>query len=789
MECGILVRIIKRTLIGLCALVIIAGISGYLLLSGSMPQYQGKLTNKGFSAETIVQRDSIGTAIITGENRIDISHALGFVHGQERFFQMDLLRRSGAGELAELFGEELLEIDKERRIHQFRLRAGEIVDNLSPMEKANLDAYVTGVNQGLVALSVKPVEYLLLGTEPIQWRSEDSILVAFAMYFELQDSSGKVDMSRGTMKRLLPDSVYAYLTNHKSPWQSLLVENEHKYAEFPAQKEFAYIQSSITTSKKIYLPERKLGGSNQWAVQTHKDGKKKAIIANDMHLGLGVPNLWFRAALNYKHDSKLVNVNGVTLPGLPLMVIGSNTKIAWTFTNSQTNLDDVFTIEEFGDYYLTNRGKSKYIKEVEIINVKDSKAEHFTIRKTPYGPVLPEKYFDKSVILRWLAHHRKSVNLNLLTMELSGDVNQAIANSRLVKMPTMNFMVADHLGNIGWTLIGPLSKQRNGYSGQVPIALTRIPDGPSMDLLDAKDYPTIINPRSGILWTANNQTTNGVWGEILGDGAYVNGSRAQQIHKRLLSLEKPAVQDMLDIQLDDEAMFLARWHQLLLNLIERSPAGTVPAELSDRLRHWQGHAEVNSVAYYVVREFRLAARVDILEKLFQQCTLGWNKFDMVSFDYEEPSWDIINHQVTNFLDSNVENWDQQLLIYLNRVIAPYRKADGKLRLEEMKWGEHNKAAIRHPLSEALPFFSRWLDAPADALAGDYNMPRIARPSMGASERMAVMPGDEKHAIFHMPGGQSGHVLSPFYIKGHADWVKGVPTKLLPGAPIYQLSLH
>lgn len=773
----------------LVALVAVLGY-GYHMLQQSKPQYEGEVSQLGLSAEVSVARDAQGIAVIQGQNRVDVSHALGFVHAQERYFQMDLLRRAAAGELSELFGKDALVYDLDRRLHQFRQRAQGIYRNLTAAERQNLDAYVQGVNQGLNALAAVPVEYSLIGEVPRPWAAEDSLLVAYAMYFDLQDSTGGFDITRGIMQHTLPADLYAYLTDHETDWRSVLIEGEHEYAQFPPLSSFDFLRRPASASTYSTPPDRHLGGSNQWAVRFERDGKMQAILANDMHLGLGVPNLWFRTSLNYKHEGQAVAVNGVTLPGLPVMIIGSNGKVSWGFTNSQINLDDVFVLESAGEnQYLSHEGVCDFDVEVETILVKDAEAEQLTIRKTPYGPVLRNQYFGQDAVFRWTAHLPDSVNIRHFDFELAENVTEAIAMSRQVKMPTMNFMLADHAGNIGWTLIGPIPAKREGYTGLVPVELMSLPTAPAMDVLDAADYPTLINPESGLLWTANNQTASGAVGDLLGDGAYINGSRAKQIHLRLLATENPSIDSMLAIQLDDEAMFLKRWHQLLVDLLQRHQPASIPAQLVSELNAWDGHARADSAAYFVIREFRWAATNDILGKLFAEGVAEWDGFDLISFDYEEPVWNIIQHQVGNLLDADQSNWDEQLTLYLNKVIQDYRQGTDGLRLDEMKWGLHNQAAIQHPFSEAVPVLSQWLDAPADPLSGDYYMPLIARPAIGASQRMVVMPGDEAHAVFHMPGGQSGHALSPFYLKGHEDWVQGRKTPLLPGPAIYQMALH
>lgn len=789
---------LKYFLIALALLILLVLLaSGYVysVLSGSRANYTDDVTGLGLSAPVQVSRDAVGIARISGKNRRDVSQALGFVHAQERYFQMDLLRRSAAGELAELFGGELLPYDKERRVHQFRKRAEQLVQRLTPQEQENLSAYVKGVNQGLAQLDSLPVEYLIIDEEPQEWVAADSLLVAFAMYFDLQDANGSFDRTRGLMQHTLPDSVYAYLTDHESPWRSVMINEAHDYVSFPGPDAFDYVKIPQRPVAYASLPERHLGGSNQWAVRFKENGQYRAILANDMHLGLGVPNLWFRTSLHYVADKNIgtaaeVAVDGVTLPGLPVTIIGSNGHVAWGYTNSQINLDDVFLLETLSDQeYLSHLGPRQFVNEVEYIKVKDAETVAMTVRNTLYGPVLADQHLGQTMAFRWLAHHQDSVNLRHFDFETARDVDDIIALSRRVKMPTMNFMVADHLGNIGWTLIGPVPEPRQGYSGLVPVAVAQLHQAPALDVLPAADYPTLINPDSGRLWSANNQTAQGPVADLHGDGAYVNGSRAQQIEKKLIATSQPTIDKMLAIQLDDEALFLSRWRELLLDMIERHQPEVVSQSLVDALQQWDGRASTDSAAYYIVREFRMAAQTDILNKLFADAIEHWDGFDMISFDYEQAQWRIIQEQVPSLLDAQLTSWDEQLTVYLEHVLQPFTSESKQVDLSQMRWGLHSVAAIQHPFSEAAPFLSSWLDAPAEPMNGDYHMPLIARPSVGASQRMVVRPGDEANAVFHMPGGQSGHVLSPFYLSGHDDWKNGEHSPLLPGAPIYELTLQ
>ena len=180
-------------------LVIVVGLTVYLAVRGSLPALDGELSLQGLSSAVVVERDALGVTTVRGSDRLDVARATGFVHAQDRFFQMDLMRRAAAGEISALVGPGALELDKRRRFHRLRSVAREIVARSSPRERALLDAYAEGVNAGLQRLAVRPFEYLILQARPERWLAEDTILVAHAMFFQLNDSDASRDAaSRNT---------------------------------------------------------------------------------------------------------------------------------------------------------------------------------------------------------------------------------------------------------------------------------------------------------------------------------------------------------------------------------------------------------------------------------------------------------------------------------------------------------------------------------------------------------------------------------------------------------------
>jgi penicillin amidase len=283
----------------------------------------------------------------------------------------------------------------------------------------------------------------------------------------------------------------------------------------------------------------------------------------------------------------------------------------------------------------------------------------------------------------------------------------------------------------------------------------------------------------------------------MGDGGFAFGARAKQIRDALFAKTQFTERDLLAIQTDNRALFLARWWQALNLAAQASPQNSALRQLLAADRSWQGRASPNSVSYRLTRAWRLQVNRRIeeillapaIEKLGKEAKPGANGFDYEApgfAGFEDVAWALLQNKPAHLLTSDYANWPALLEAAAQQVVKDM--AD-KGALAERTWGERNTASICHPLAGALPGFAKnILCMPADQLAGDADMPLVAAPGFGASQRMVVSPGKEQDGIIHMPGGQSGHFMSPFWGAGHDDWVKHKPTPFLPGKAEYTLVL-
>ena len=516
------------------------------------------------------------------------------------------------------------------------------------------------------------------------------------------------------------------------------------------------------------------------------------MIANDMHLELRVPDIWFRARLifpNPRRAGETTDVSGASLPGTPAIIAGSNRAIAWGFTNSYADLTDwVRVIADPADpkRYRTADGSEPISTYTESIRVKGEPAEPLEIRETRWGPILADDVDGTPLALAWTAHREGAVNLDLMRLETAETADEGVAIAQQAGMPAQNFLVADRFGNIAWSIAGRIPRRSGGFDPRLPSDWST-PDTGWQGWLRPEELPLISNPPDKRLWTANARIVDeGPFLDRLGDGGYDLGARQGQIRDDLRARDHFTSADMLAIQLDDRAVFLERWHQRLVSLLEHSPSTPLRSSVRTALEDWDGHASTSSVVYRIVRAWRNEVKDTVLDGFAAAVRVHYPEFELPKLGQAEHAvWMLLERRPPHLLPAGYASWEGLQEACLDRVAERLQSQTGGIA--ERSWGERNTARIAHPLSRALPgFLAAYLDMPADPLPGDSNMPRVQGPKFGASERFAVAPGDEAHGYFELPGGQSGHPLSPFYGAGHEDWVQGKPTPFLPGPAIHEL---
>jgi penicillin amidase len=609
--------LIARSLAGALLAVAVLACVVWLWLRASLPEIDGEAIVAGIDADVTIERDVDGIPVITASSRADLAFATGYVHGQDRFFQMDLIRRRAAGELSALVGEAAVGVDKRFRFHRFRARAQRVYADSSDADRTLIDAYTAGVNAGLASLDARPFEYALLGSEPQAWQPEDSLVVVYAMYVTLNDARATKEVRRGLVRRVVPPEVYAWMYPQGTPWDAPLMGAAREVSPIPAADVYSIRHVADTAPPAEEHGRYPLRGSNNWAIAGSLTTNGRALVSNDMHLGHSAPNIWYQARLRVD-GPQAIDVTGVGLPGTPFIVSGSNTKVAWGYTNSYGDWTDAVILQPGATEgtYRTPDGDLEFDVYTETIEVKDADPVEYVIRETVWGPVLDDiDYPDGEIAVSWIAHKPEGLNLGLLRLESASSVAEALDIANTIAMPPQNFVTGDAGGNIGWTIAGAIPRKRE-FDAMVPSDWSTAHGWQGW--LQPDEYPRILNPASGRIWTANARVTDGDALRVIGDGGYDLGARAKQIRDALFASDSFGPEDMLAIQYDDRALFLAPWRELLLELLDTDAASGDAdlADYRDLVAGWNPRAAPDSVGYRLVRAFRL----EVKQRMFHALT-------------------------------------------------------------------------------------------------------------------------------------------------------------------------
>ena len=751
------------------------------------PAMEGEVSLPGLSAPVTIERDAQGTPTIIGNNRQDVAAALGYLHGQERFFRMDALRRYAAGELSVLIGDGTLKTDEAIRVHRFRARARQTVAALTPEERRLMNAYVAGVNRGLADLPGRPFEYWILRASPRPWQAEDSVLAVFAMYLNLQPATPRYEMDIARAEKAVGPEMAAFLYPLTSELDAPIDGTVLPEPPMPSA-----VRAAGAVASRAPAPEMAVVGSNNWAVSGAHTASGAALVANDMHLGLDVPAIWFRARMIVRpaagSSEQPLDEAGVTLPGTPFLVAGSNRHIAWGYTNSYIDTADAVIVEwvdEKAGRYRTPAGPQTIRRVVERLCVR-ADCRDFPVRETIWGPIVGKDAFGRDIAMQWTAHAPDAIRLApALAMEQAKTVAEAIDIAHRSGIPQQNFAVGDTSGAIGWTVIGRVPR-RFGFDGTHAVSFADGSKGWN-GYLEPGETPTVVNPANGRIWTANARVIGGEGFAKLGFGGYDIGARAGRIRDRLLAQEQFAPKDFLSIQLDDVSIRNSFWQKQLLAELARHKADARLQALVEPVRDWGGRAVPDSVGYRIVSQFRQEVVNGLYEAWIGKPEGDPTRKSYVASQAEGPTRRLLRERPAGLVPPGARNWDAFVDKALAEVLADIdEKAGGDVKA--YRWGEVGMAGVRHPLSRAIPALSRFLDPPDVAVPGDAATVRAAAPGFGASERFAVSPGREEEGLFHMPGGQAGNPRTPWYLAGHQDWVEGRAAPFLPGATRWTLRL-
>jgi len=545
-------KIILGIIITFIIVFLIAGFIFYRMLISSLPGYEGETEVEGISNSVEVFRDSMGIPYIIAVNEEDAALALGFIHAQERLFQMDMIRRAGEGRLSEIFGSSTLTFDCMFKTVGINRTVDENIKRINPAALRLLQAYSNGVN--LYIRNAKgnyPVEFDVLDYDPYDWTPEHSLIIGRMLAWEL-NISWWVDISfTNLIQKLGEEKVRDIIPDYPENAPVIIPPELKNYA--PVSMDIINVDREF---RKFMGMDGTHLGSNNWAVNGKLSETGKPIIANDTHLHYTAPGTWFSAVIK----GGIWQAEGFTLPGVPAVVIGKNKSISWGVTNIM--LDDTdFYIEKLDSAKKNYFFKGKWVPlklSQEKIKVKDSADVTLDIRFTHRGPIIsgfhPYKYFfadrkkeqEAVLSMRWLGHDFSDEVFSFYQINRASNWDEFKAAFQNFSLPGQNFIYADNKGNIGYFFGGRLPIRKS-------INPTFIYDG-TTDAYDwkgqisASEIPNLLNPESNFIASANNKTLKNFTHHI--SNLWEPSSRYERIVQLLSGKPRHSSADFKEYQMD-----------------------------------------------------------------------------------------------------------------------------------------------------------------------------------------------------------------------------------------------
>ncbi len=749
----------------------------YATLTSSLPRRDGIAAIPGLAAAVDVELDAHAVPRLRAANLDDAFRAEGFMHAQERFFSMDLMRRSAAGELAALVGERALPADRRVRPFEFRERAAALLEKLPDEQVGWLEAYAQGVNAGLADLGAAPPEYLVLGADPTPWTAEDSLLVVYAFYTLLSNNE-RFEKPQAVMRAVLPPALYEFLT----PTTTRL----DRPLEFPAgDRTGGYVAAEIPPAEVVDLrkapsprfPHRLVDppyagpASNQWAADASRTAAGTAILANDPHLDLRLPSLFYRCELYWPGFA----IRGASVPGLPGILIGASDELAWGATVSYADQSDWIVVEvdpADPDRYLDAGGTAAFTaKTLEIAVAGRDEPERLQVRGTRWGPIVDHDGFGRPLVLEatWLTD--AGVNLEILDLMRADSVAAGIETVGRWAGPSLNWMLADASGAIGWAVNGPVPR-RVGFDGSAPESWADGAHGwQGLEVL-----PSLARGNDGVLFTANNRTLPIDRADRLGR-IWMRPLRAERIDELLAGRTSLSEQDFLSMQLDTRAFGYESIRALILEIVPATETDTALAWARRTAAAWNGRSDTDQTGFVLMQRLYRTLQQRVIGPLLAPAFAA-----DPGFVYRWPLADevlarILEERPPNLLSADETSWDELLRNALRDTVEAL--ASARANGLQTEWGEVNRLDVAHPLA-GVPLLGRWLRLPAIEQPGSMVSLRVAAPSYGAALRMAVSPTDPAAGYLELAGGQSGHFLSANFRDLESDWAAGRPTPFLAG---------
>jgi len=724
----------------------------------------------GLSREVTVRRDERGIPFIEAANDADLYFAQGYVTASDRLWQMDMMRRVVRGETAELFGDKTFEQDKRWR----RFGFAKVVDSsyamLSPELRAALDSYARGVNAFIAGLDEKtmPIEFGILQYKPKPWQPTDSLAIGKILADGLS-TTWRSDLLRA-QAQVLPAGKLADLENQVTPYDVVLYAGKKAKGRSTRGSVISPSGSTLAAAERddqlrreslefVGLYADGLAASNNWVIAGKQTASGKPILANDPHLSAGAPGIWYIADIR----SPQVHAAGVSIPGIPGIVLGHNENIAWGATNVGPDVQDLYKLELDGNSsYRSPDGWKKLDVRTETIAVRtnpvspETKAVEFEVKSIDQGPVILD---DKSgtYALRWTAFDPKFNEFEAFFRINRANSWASFTNAlKTFGGPSQNFIYADTNGHIGWYAAGRIPIRRKGIGSMPYDAATN--DGDWIGYIPFAELPHLYDPPSGLIVTANQRTVGSgyKYPQIASDASAP--WRARRIFDRLSAIKKVTTDDVASVQLDAFNIPL----DLLAKQIVRRKAAS-PETLAV-LKAWDGRMMPDSQAALLAEEMQKCVTTEIMRST-----------PLVNYGtiLERITERAVREDLARWLPRGVKSYDEVMLSCDKQVRESMTRVFGA-DPSGWKWGNIHTAVFPHPLVVA-PLVGKRFVTRKDPLPGSRYSPNVGS---SVSMRYIVTPGEWDSTHLVIPLGESGAPSSPHFKDQFDQWVTNAPPPLV-----------
>jgi penicillin amidase len=701
-----------------------------------------------------------GIPTIAASSWVEAVEAQGYVVASERLYQMDLMRRMAGGRLSEWFGARALDVDRRRAVEDWDGVATRAYASLPPDQKEMIDAYVRGVNRFISENTRRwGIEYLILRTEPENWEGKDSMLVMLSMIEQLTAFSNNEAVA-SVWEDHLGAEWFNFLFSLDHPWNDPMFGRKvidrpvlPAGAKLPMRAIEATEKSPVAFGTKIATDDAL--GSNNWAWC----GKTGCFLANDPHLGANVPHLWYALRMRVAKDDWAV---GVSIPGLPGIILGMNPHLAWAFTNVGEDVDDLLLeqLSPDGEQYLASVENGEEVwqkvkKREHVIKIKDGGEEKLYSLHTHRGPLVQRAALGDGWYSRqWLPYLEGTVRLPV-KYNLAKSLEEIDAALDEFKAPAQNVLIVDKKKNIMYRASGTGIQRKIG--GRRP---QRALDGEWAGLEPSSARPRMLfypkqpnaeEPR--YIATANER----IWVDEYGH-RWAEDLRKDRIRRVLSSRDDFTRADMEKLQLDTES----RYHHLLLDWV-RARVEAKDAEESAILERW---AKWNGVAQEDPATFTEAVAVELgllrmcLDRVKRELFDGKDR-DLAYDHWMKSGWVIAMLEAEK--GTEVFGFEERDLARALLEIA---------RLPKKPYHEENRWAAQHPFVGRVPLIGDWFKVATEPQYGWRGVVRVEQPNYGASVRLVWNLDKPEDSTWMLTVGQSGHIRSPYYRDRQEDWFAG-----------------